>query len=61
MVTDSDTGSGGCHLTEQTGTTRLLGHGRRLLSVSLRRLLVVLLLLMVLLRRGGHGVGTTGA
>lgn len=54
---NSDTSSGGSHLTEQTGTSRLLlcRHGW-LLCVRLRRLLVVLLLLLV---RRGHCVCTT--
>ena len=52
---DSDTSGGGGHLTEETGTRRLLCHSRLLLCVCLRRLLVLLLL------RGGHGVSTSRA
>ena len=47
---NSDTGSGGSHLSKQTGSLRLLCHGRRVL-LSVGGLLVVMLL-----RRRSHGV-----
>lgn len=55
---DSDTRSGGSHLTEKTGGAGLLllSHSRRLLAIRLRMLLVRLLLLLL---RRGHCVCAT--
>ena len=48
---DSDTSGGRGHLAEQTGSLRLLSHGRRVLGILRRRLVVLLV-------RGSHGVST---